>query len=50
MKKKNGNHKPGFFERFASNVSKATGSNLAIVSTFAIIVLWLISRPFFELF
>jgi low affinity Fe/Cu permease len=45
MKDKDGDAKPHFFERFASNVSKATGSNVAIVSAFAVVLVWLACGP-----
>ena len=44
---KTGN-KHSFFEKFAANVSRATGSNAAIVLAFAAVVVWAILGPMFH--
>jgi low affinity Fe/Cu permease len=43
----NKNEKLGFFEKFSSSVTKATGSTPAFLSALGIIIIWLISGPFF---
>lgn len=40
--------KNSVFEKFASKVSKATGSTPAFISAFLIVVVWAISGPFFD--
>jgi low affinity Fe/Cu permease len=40
--------KNSFFESFASKVSKATGSTLAFIIAFIIVLAWAISGPFFH--
>lgn len=47
MKKKQRN-KDGFFERFASKVTKATGSTAAFIGAFLLVVTWAISGPIFD--
>ncbi len=39
---------PGFFERFATSVSKATGSTTAFVIAFIIVIVWGASGPVFH--
>lgn len=41
-------NKNGFFERFASKVTKATGSTTAFISAFALVVVWAVSGPIFH--
>ncbi|MBZ4033967.1 low affinity iron permease family protein [Flavobacterium sp. 17A] len=48
MKKKEQPNKNGFFEQFASKVTKATGSTTAFISAFALVVLWAASGPIFN--
>ncbi|PKB18109.1 low affinity iron permease family protein [Flavobacterium sp. 5] len=36
------------FEKFASKVSKATGSTTAFITAFLIVLVWAISGPFFD--
>jgi low affinity Fe/Cu permease len=38
----------GFLERFAVNVTKATGSTSAFVWAFILVVIWAVSGPFFH--
>ena len=45
---KNTSTKKNNFEKFATTVSKATGSSAAFVIAFAIVILWAISGPFFN--
>lgn len=45
MKQEN---KKNFFESFAGNVSKATGSNIAIILAFASVVIWAAMGPLFH--
>lgn len=40
--------KPHFFEKFAANVSKATGSNLAIILAFSAVIIWALTGPVFH--
>jgi low affinity Fe/Cu permease len=40
--------KQSFFERFATKVTKATGSTPVIVAAFLIVVVWGISGPIFD--
>ncbi len=47
MKKKN-NKEKGFFERLATKATIATGSTAAIIIAFAVILIWVISGPFFN--
>ena len=47
MKKKQRN-KDGFFERFASKVTKATGSTAAFISAFLLVAVWAVSGPIFD--
>ena len=47
MKSKN-EIRAGFFERFAANVSKATGSNIAIIIAFAAVIIWALTGPMFH--
>ena len=35
-----------FFEKLSSHVTKATGSNSAIITAFSVVILWLLSGPF----
>lgn len=47
--KQNGNpSKKNFFERFALKVTRATGSTGAFLTAFALVLVWLISGPFFH--
>ncbi len=46
--KKNKSHTPSVLERISSHVTKASGSSAAFVSAFFIIIVWLISGPFFN--
>lgn len=39
---------PNFFERFASMVTKATGSTPAFIIAFIIVLIWAASGPFFH--
>lgn len=41
-------HGSSGFERFASAVSKATGSTYAFMAAFCIVLIWAISGPFFD--
>lgn len=47
MKKKPQN-KNGFFERFASKVTKAAGSTTAFIGAFLLVATWAISGPIFD--
>src|SRR5450432_4267279 len=38
----------GFLERFAVNVTKATGSTPAFVLAFILVIIWAVSGPFFH--
>ena len=40
--------KKNLFENFALKVTKATGSTIAFISAFMIVILWAISGPFFH--
>ncbi len=40
--------KAGFFEKFAAQVTKATGSNTAIIIAFATVVIWAAMGPVFH--
>src|SRR6187402_3126796 len=40
--------KPNFFERFASGVTKATGSTPAFIIAFLIVLVWAASGPIFH--
>jgi low affinity Fe/Cu permease len=40
--------KPHFFERLAGHVTRATGSNAAIIIAFAAVVIWAILGPVFH--
>jgi low affinity Fe/Cu permease len=42
------NKKPGFFDRFATAVTKAAGSSKAFLIAFAIVLAWAVSGPFFH--
>lgn len=44
-KKKKG---PGVFERFASNVTKATGSTPAFLGAFGVVIIWAACGPLFN--
>lgn len=46
--KKEKQNKNGFFETFASKVTKATGSTTAFISAFLLVVVWAISGPIFN--
>lgn len=46
--KKEKQNKNGFFENFASKVTKATGSTTAFISAFLLVVVWAISGPIFD--
>lgn len=48
MKGKKQQHKNGFFERFASKVTKATGSTAAFLSAFLVVIAWAVSGPIFN--
>lgn len=47
MKRKKGKD-PNFFEKFAGKATKATGSTAAIISSFALIIIWALTGPFFH--
>jgi len=40
--------KKNLFENFALKVTKATGSTIAFISAFMVVILWAISGPFFH--
>ena len=40
--------KAGLSERFAANVTKATGSTSAFIIAFALVIVWAVSGPFFH--
>ena len=40
--------KHNFFEKFAASVSKATGSNIAIILAFASVIIWALMGPMFK--
>ena len=44
----NPENKPKFMERLSSNVTKASGSNGAIIAAFLTILIWAITGPFFH--
>jgi len=48
MKEKKQQNKNGFFERFASKVTKATGSTAAFLSAFLVVIAWAVSGPIFN--
>ena len=48
MKGKKQQNKNGFFERFASKVTKATGSTAAFLSAFLVVIAWAVSGPIFN--
>lgn len=48
MRKSNKKEIPGLFERFASKVTTVTGSTPAFISAAGIVVVWLLSGPFFD--
>ena len=48
MKNENDKVKGGFFERFALNVTKATGSTGAFIIAFALVLAWAITGPLFH--
>ena len=48
MKKKNNREKKGFFERLSTKATIATGSTPAIIIAFAVILVWVVSGPFFN--
>lgn len=48
MKTDNAEHKPKFMERLSSIVTKASGSNGAIITAFLTILIWAFCGPFFH--
>lgn len=48
MKNNNEEKLAGFFERFAIVVTKATGSTLAFIIAFVLVLIWAITGPFFH--
>ena len=44
----NPENKPKFMERLSSNVTKASGSNGAIIAAFLTILIWAVTGPFFH--
>ena len=48
MKGKKQQNKNGFFEKFASKVTKATGSTAAFLSAFLVVIAWAVSGPIFN--
>lgn len=48
MKKEQGGKKNGFFEKFASNVAKATGSTPAFIIALALVIGWALTGPIFD--
>lgn len=48
MGTQNENNKPKFFETLASKVTKASGSNGAIIIAFCIVLFWALTGPFFH--
>lgn len=48
MKKSTPKSKSSGFDKFASTISKATGSTPAFIGAFSIVVAWAISGPFFD--
>jgi len=46
--KENKKQGAGVFEKFASKVTKATGSTPAFLTAFAIVIIWAVSGPFFN--
>ncbi len=46
--KSNNESKQNFFEKFAANVSKAAGSNIAIIIAFAAVIIWALTGPMFH--
>ena len=46
--KKEKESKHSFFEKFAANVARATGSNAAIVIAFTAVIIWAIMGPMFH--
>ncbi len=48
METQNENNKPKFFETLASKVTKASGSNGAIIIAFCIVLFWALTGPFFH--
>ena len=48
MQIKKSTHGSGIFERFAIQVSKATGSTGAFITAFFLVLIWVASGPFFH--
>ncbi len=48
MKKQHNIKKTGFFERFAAKVTRATGSPVAFILAFFVIIAWGITGPLFN--
>ncbi len=48
MKKHNAKPNRGFFEKFATSVTRATGSTPAIVIAFLLVIIWVASGPIFH--
>ena len=48
MKQKNKQNGAGFFEKFATKVTRKAGSTGAFISAFTIILIWIISGPLFN--
>lgn len=46
--KKNNKNKSGFFERFSSSVTRATGSTAAFITALVIVLVWAVSGPVFH--
>ena len=48
MKKENTKSLSGGFEKFATKISKATGSTPAFIGAFCVVVIWAVTGPFFH--
>jgi len=48
MEKKNTTPRAGYFEKFAANVTKATGSTPAFICAFGVVLIWAVAGPFFH--
>jgi len=48
MRKENSKSQKGSFEKFASKVTKATGSTPAFVSAFCVVLIWAFTGPIFD--
>lgn len=46
--KKDDKHKPGFFERFSSSVTRAAGSTTAFLLALLVVIVWALTGPIFH--